>query len=104
MPRKLIRPKPLASLTAPGVSKAKLDQRPPLMGRLLMAFWSIVGANSAELVLTWGTSALTTIVAPAEATFKRAEISVTLPTWTITFSALNGAKPCASTETEYVAG
>src|SRR6266481_3810968 len=104
MPPKLMSPKPLASLTAPGVSKAKLDQRPPLMGRLLMAFWSIVGANSAELVLTCGTSALTTIVAPAEATFTRADMSVMLPTLTITFSALKGAKPCASTETEYVAG
>src|SRR3981189_3492541 len=90
MPRKLIRPKPLASLTAPGVSKAKLDQRPPLMGRLLMAFWSVVGGNSAAEVLACGTSALTTIVAPAEATLRRAEISVTLPTWTITFSALKG--------------
>src|SRR2546429_353531 len=77
MPRKLIRPKPLASLTAPGVRRTKLDQRPPLMGRLLMAVWSTVGANSAEFVLTWGISAETITVAPAAATFSFAETSVT---------------------------
>src|SRR2546427_11341208 len=95
MPRKLISPKPLASLTAPGVSKAKLDQRPPLMGRLLIAVWSSVGANSCELVLTCGTSALTTIVAPAEATLRRAEKYRALPTFTITRFSLNGAEPLA---------
>src|SRR6266849_10071279 len=92
IPRKLNRPKPLELLTAVGVSSAKSDQRPPLMGKLLMAVWSRVGANSGEFVLTCGNSALTTTVAPAEATFRRAEMSVTLPTCTITFSALNGAK------------
>ncbi len=74
------------------------------MGKFSMATWSIVGANSWELVLTCGTSALTTTVALAEPTLRRAEISVTLPTCTMTCSALNGVKPCTSTETVYVAG
>src|SRR5260221_37158 len=39
MPRKLSRPKPLESLTTPGVKMAKLDHRPPLMGRLEIAVW-----------------------------------------------------------------
>ena len=42
MPRKLSRPKPSPLETTPGVSSAKLDQRLPLMGRLSMAFWSMV--------------------------------------------------------------
>src|SRR6478672_2582078 len=62
MPRKLRRPKPLVSLTTPGVRMAKLDQRPPLMGRLAMAVWSSVGANSGEVELIWGASALTSTV------------------------------------------
>src|SRR5262245_54642872 len=37
MPRRLIRPKPLELLTALGVRRVKLDQRPPLIGRFSIA-------------------------------------------------------------------
>src|SRR5262249_28699112 len=99
-----MRPKPLLSLTAPGVRSAKLDQRPLLMGKLEMAFSSTTLEKSCEVVLTMGISAVTSMVVPAEATLSLGEISVTLPIWTTTCSALYGAKPEASIVIVYVVG
>src|ERR1041385_208273 len=104
MPRKRERPKPLALLTTPGVRSAKLDQRPPLIGRLEIATWFRVGANSGEVVLICGTSALTSTVSDVPPTPSRGERSVTLPTETITCSALYGARPPPLIVTVYVPG
>src|SRR5258707_13272557 len=79
MPRKLMRPKPLPSLTAPGVRRAKLDQRPLLIGKLLMAVSLTTFENSCDVVLTIGISALTSTTAPAEATLSFGVSWVTLP-------------------------
>src|SRR5580765_5896517 len=62
VPRKLSNPKPLALATTPGVRTAKLDQRPPLIGRFEIAVWFNVGAKSADVVLIWGASAVTSTV------------------------------------------
>src|SRR5579859_1818004 len=91
MPRKLSRPKALESLTTPGVSSEKLDQRPPLLGRLEIATWFSVGANSGEVVLICGASAVTSTVSDVPDTPSLGERSVTLPTDTMTCGALKGA-------------
>src|SRR5689334_20303058 len=101
MPRKLRRPKPLELATTPGVSTAKLDQRPPLIGRLEIAVWFSVGANSAEVVLIAGASAVTSTVSVLLPIAKCGDISVTLPTCTMTCSDLYGANPCSLMETVY---
>src|ERR1041385_1510117 len=104
MPRKLKRPNPLESLTTPGVSAAKLDQRPPLIGKLEIAVWFKVGAKSADVVLICGASALTSTVSVLLPIAMWGESSVTLPTCTMTCSDLYGAKPCWVTVTVYVPG
>ncbi len=45
MPRKERRPKPSPLDTTPGVRRAKLEARRPLMGRLSIMFWSMVVEN-----------------------------------------------------------
>ena len=74
MPRKLIKPK-LPSGTAPGVNKAKLDQRRPLIGSSLIEVWLILVENLCCEVLMTGASALTSTV------------PVTGPTLSATFEA-----------------
>src|SRR6478672_4220873 len=104
MPRKLSSPNPLELATTPGVSTAKLDQRPPLMGRLEIATWFNVGANSGVDELICGASALTSTVSVLLPMARWGESSVTLPTCTMTCSDLNGANPCSLIATVYVPG
>ena len=81
---------------------AKLDQRPPLIGRLEIAVWFNVGAKSADVELICGASAVTSTVSVLLPTARRGEISVTLPTCTITCSDLKAEKPFSLTLTVYV--
>src|ERR1043165_9220181 len=92
MPLKLSRPKPSALLTTPGVNTAKLDQRPPLIGRLLIWVWSTTGAKSDEVVLICGASAETSTTSSEPAGFSLGLTSVMAPTFTVTSDALYGAK------------
>src|SRR5260370_32945198 len=103
IPRKLSRPK-LPSGTTPGVSRAKVDQRRPLMGNSLMDFSSTLEAKSAWLVLTRGASAETFTVEEAAPTTSFKSTSVTRPTSTTTFSSLRAHKPDASAVTKYAPG
>src|ERR1035441_2541334 len=58
IPRKLTSPKP-PSVDAPGVARAKLNQRRPLMGRLLMDVWFRLVEKSCCSRLTDDASAVT---------------------------------------------
>src|SRR5713101_5646445 len=103
IPRKLSRPK-LPSGTTPGVSRAKVDQRRPLMGNSLMDFSSTLEAKSAWLVLTRGASAVTLTLEEVEPTTSFNSTSVTRPTSTTIFSSRRVAKPDASAVTKYTPG
>src|SRR5258708_34141555 len=76
IPRKLSRPKPLPLLTTVGVNSAKFDQRPPLMGRLLIDVSSIVLARSGVVVLIFGASAVTSTVSDLPPALRRGETHV----------------------------
>src|SRR3712207_8637329 len=65
MPRKEMRPN-VPSGTAPGVRSAKLDQRRPLMGRLLIEVWLMFVEKSCCSVLMTGASLVTTTVSRSE--------------------------------------
>jgi hypothetical protein len=70
MPRKLIKPN-VPSGTAPGVNKAKLDQRRPLIGSSLIEVWLMLVEKSCCEVLMTGASALTSYGAGYRANAQR---------------------------------
>src|SRR6185436_53253 len=93
IPRKLIKPK-VPSGTAPGVSRAKLDQRRPLMGSSLMEVWLMLLEKSCWEVLMTGASEVTSTVLPEIGPIERsALILVSRPISTVTLSAVYGLKP-----------
>jgi hypothetical protein len=98
MPRKEMRPK-VPSGTAPGVSSAKLDQRRPLMGRLLIEVWLTFVEKSCCSVLTTGASLVTCTVSPeTPCTVRFASTFETRPTSTTSFC-VKAPKPVALTVT-----
>ena len=94
MPRKLINPN-VPSGTVPGVRIAKLDQRRPLVGRLLIEVWLMLVEKSCCCVLMTGASLVTWTVSCAPPTVSAASIGVMRPTSTTTFCCVNAEKPGA---------
>src|SRR5574338_1481918 len=103
MPRKLIKPN-VPSGTAPGVNRAKLDQRRPLIGSSLIEVWLMLLEKSCWVVLITGASALTSTVPVIGPTESETSSGVSRPISTITFSCVSGLKPEALTVTAYVPG
>src|SRR5687767_848068 len=103
IPRKLIRPK-LPSGTAPGVNRAKLDQRRPLIGSSLIEVWLMLVEKSCCVVLITGASALTSTDPVTGPTESDTSNGVSRPISTITFSLTIGLKPDELTVTEYLPG
>src|SRR6266478_6648620 len=73
MPRKLTRPKP-PSGTAPGVERANVDQRRPLMGKFSMVVWFMLVVKSARSVVIIGSSAVATTTSAIALTLSCASI------------------------------
>src|SRR5216683_5647477 len=103
MPRKLTRPKP-PSGTAPGVERANVDQRRPLMGKFSMVVWFMLVVKSARSVVIIGSSAVATTTSAIALTLSCASMVVTRPTSTVMFVALNALKPVPKISSEYTPG
>src|ERR1700676_1955531 len=103
IPRKLMSPKP-PSTAVPGVDKAKLNQRRPLMGRLLMDVWLMLVAKSCCSVLTTGAELLMVTVSVVPATERDRSMGVTRPTSTTMLVRFEVARPLALISSSYTPG
>ena len=87
MPRKLTRPK-LPSGAAPGVIRAKVDQRRVLVGRLAIVVWLMLVEKSACSRLMSGDCATTSTTSVVPATPSLTSRFVVRPTSTMMLSRL----------------